>query len=51
MLPLGLRCARPLNPEVQGVELGLGIVKLGAVCVPLSIHADSGLLWHPKIRS
>jgi hypothetical protein len=32
-LSLGLGYARPLNPEVWGLELGFGIVKLGAVCV------------------
>jgi hypothetical protein len=32
-LSLGLGHARPLNLEVWGVKLGLGIVKQGAVCV------------------
>jgi hypothetical protein len=32
-LTLVLGYARPLYPEVYGVELGFGIVKLGAVCV------------------
>jgi hypothetical protein len=32
-LSLGLGYAQPLNPEVYGVDLGFGIVKLGAVRV------------------
>jgi hypothetical protein len=32
-LQLGLGYARPLYPEVYGVELGFGIVKLDVVCM------------------